>query len=646
MKKYLLILVIVSFTKFTFSQQNYSFKIDAKCKTSIQKEETSSSKKIQIIKPILAPNSREVDIVDVIDIGSSVNVNDMAANLSSLWVDPNLNTVSFYHRMGGIFDPGGNADDFGYDISKDGGQTWDLMIRNFYSGEITAGYSNHGIFNPEGNTNPDDAYEVFSLTGSDGQNVGYVHGVSSIGDTSIHNQVFEGGYSYTGMTPNAFDINANGDVFNVVFKSGDVSESDSLLISRGIWNESTNNFIYQNSAIEANTLFGPVDIKIAFGEDGQTGYITMLGNNGMADQISGSSNLYPIYWKSTDGGESWEGPEIIQLDGPYGLNCIVNSHLTDELIFELFGENPPERTEISYTTAYDHDITVDKNDDLHIAVVIGPTGADPYSIVTAKGYLAVWDFRMLNSMETWCPVYMGGINNFRGSFGDIDEENRVQITKDKTAGIVFVSWLDTDMPDVEENNSPNIWCRGFNISTYSKTVNSNGEDAPTNVTLFSDGMWKSYFANAPKYAFTNDIGMNIPFVYAHFENEDFTGEVTYKYVQDFYFNESNFHYGGGGCPCGIVSTTELEQNNNFLVSQNSPNPFHSKTTFEIELNDESDIRLDVFSVDGKMIFSKVYNSLPSGKSKIEFIADGLNHGIYFYSFTNKGVELNGKMIIK
>ena len=647
MKKLFYLTIVLLFSLNLAAQQQYNFQIDTKAKKPVWMEPTVSRKIVKQTKPKIPVPDRETNIVNIIDIGTSANVYEFAYNHSALWVDPNLNTVSFYHRFGG--DLGGNGGDMGYDISKDGGNTWELMVRNFVYGIMDGSHVNHGIYNPEGNTEPDNAFDVYNLRGIMDNNTGVIYGISSLGDTTNSNQNFDLGGSNKNFTKSGFDITSDGSVFLVTPLKNDAWEyQDSLVITKGVWNETNQDFDYSSSKIEAiidPELGGVVDVKVAFGADGQTGYISILGNNGMAKQIEGFSNIYPIYWKTTDGGESWEGPEFVQLDGPLGLDCVVNSQLSDEHIWELFGDNPPARTEISYSTAFDHDITVDYHNDLHIAVVIAPTASDPYSIITLSGYMVVWDLRQQNNI--CCPAQMGRPHTFRGYFGDLTEDNRVQITKNQNGNLVYISWLDSDMEDAEENNMPNIFCRGLDVGIWARTANQSGEDAPTIVTLFSQGMWESYFGTAAKYAITGG-GYNqeiIPFVYASVDGADFNAPVEYIYISDFSMNWPG-EFIHVDCECGIVSVgKELETAKVFLLSQNSPNPFREKTTFEIELNKKATVELEVFSTDGRMVSGKSYHNLPQGRNVVEFSADNLQSGIYFYTFRAEGQTVSGKMMV-
>lgn len=625
------------------SQSQYPFQIDTKSEKPLWMGENTTQKHIRIpIQKTPLPD-RDINIVNIIDIGTSANAYEFWYNHSSLWADPNLNTISFYHRMGGLLDPGGHAGDFGYDISTNGGINWNLMIRNFSNGDIEGNNANHGIYNPEGNTDPDEAFIIYNMQGYLNDNSGLIHGISSIGDTTNKNQTFEQENVYSNFTKSGFDISSNGNVFLVTpLRNNTWEYQDSLVITKGVWNETTLNFDYSYSKIEAfveEEFGGVADVKIAFGSNGQTGFISMIANNGMASQQNGCNNVYPIYWKTTDGGENWEGPSFIQLDGPDGFSNIVYHHLTDELIGELFGENPPAREDISYTTAFDHDIAVDAWGNLNIAVVIGPTGSDPYSIITAEGYLAAYDIFIARwNNNIWACEEMGRIKKFRGTFGDLTEDNRIQITTSPEHDFMFVSWLDTQLEDAEDNNQPDIFLRGFDLNIYCPSENIAEVLAPFCVTQFSDAMSSAYFAVAPKYCFSENETYTIPFVYVD-NVEDITAPAQYKYITNFSLDG---YMDFTACLEGIEETTNTKS---FNVSQNTPNPFNNKTTFEIELTKETDVRLKVFSTEGKLVSNKSYSNLPQGKNTIEFKANNLNSGIYFYTFYVDGKMKSGKMMV-
>ncbi|MCF6170142.1 MAG: T9SS type A sorting domain-containing protein [Bacteroidales bacterium] len=603
----------------------------------------------QIVKPlpVMPIPERDVNIVSIVDLGTAPNALGYWQKLSCLWVVPGLNTVTNMPGQGNL--------SLAYDISKDGGQTWDTMMRvttSPYSGRWT----NHGIFNPSGNT--DDAYLAYFSSSYVDENTGwgYLHGVGSIGDTAYHTaSVLPSDERFHQVSVQGFDITSDGKVFAVGANQDWTSDTfdyyDSLIISRGSWDEDFEDFVYVRESLEAlidSTLGEPVDIKIAFGQDGQTGYIVMIGNNGEAEEVEGFKNLYPIYWKTTDGGENWDGPNVIQLDGPTGMNGIVNHHLTDEQIAGLFGDVPPPRTEISYTTAFDCDIAVDAWGKLHIAVMVGPTGADPFSIITAEGYLGAYDLLDENPYNPFCAIEMGRPRTFRGTFGDMSQDNRIQITTSPTADKIFISWLDTDLEDQVENTSPNIWVRGFDPITYIRTWGSPVENGPINVTLFSEGMWQAYLGTAPKYAFESDGDYTIPYVYLDMDPTDPLMPVQFKYIQD--FTIGYYDWPSEWDPylfCGWVGIEEqssLQQP--LFVSGNVPNPFREETTIQLELYKSENVSVTVYSITGRQLFVKDFGRLEEGSQQLVLRLKDFSPGVYFYTVTAGQNRVTKKMVVE
>ncbi|RLD43042.1 MAG: hypothetical protein DRI89_05720 [Bacteroidetes bacterium] len=671
MKKIYLIAFSFLFIISGFAQNN-PFKMDkAKMRVETISSSDNQTESKQVVKPLpeMPIPGRDVNFVSIIDIGTSANAYSYWKKLSYLWVDQDLNTVVNIHRMGGVLDPGGFSGDLGYDISKNGGTTWDNMIE-FYVAIAnpeewllsSARYPQGGIFNPAGNTEPDDAYLTYFTPCLYDMPPPWthVHGVSDLGDTTYNTSIFLfSNDRFHQYIPSGFDINTEGKVFviddNENWTNDSLDYRDSLIIYKGVWSEEIEDFIYEREMLEAlvdSSCRKPFDTKVAFGLDGQTGYIVMIANNGEAEQVEGFQNLYPIYWKTTDGGEVWSGPEVIQIDGPSGMNGIVNHHLTDEQIFELFGSNPPPRTEISYTTAFDCDIAVDDNGRLHIAVVIGPTGLDPYSIITAEGYLAAYDLFLENPYNPFCAVPMGRIRTFRGYIGEaMTYDNRIQITTNPTLDKIFISWLDTDLEDEEENNRPNIWVRGFDVHTFQRTSGSLLEDGPTNVTLFSEGMWQAHLFAAPKTAFESDGEITIPYVFVELDTADPNPDlapIQFKYIQDFSFGNGDWCWEYcGEIHCGWVGQEEINQvEEGVIVSGNVPNPFRTKTNIQIELYQSENVTVTVYSITGQHLFDKDFGRLNQGSHELLLQLNGLSSGVYFYTVAAGQNRVAKKMVVE
>ncbi len=673
MKKILLFVLALGVGYATIAQQAYKFRIDTKSQKAvtapaigIEPIKSAAITKSDIDHQVATPNSdRNTNIVTVIDIGTSANAYGYGyagGQKNILHAEPGLNAVSNFHRMGGDLDVGGYSGDLGYDISLDGGMTWVNQHECYVATDNGGGeyfidaarYPAHAIYNPTGNI--EDAKITFfapNLDESNGTWGGYSFGaddISNPADTagnynrkSSHDDIFQ-------YIPDAFDLTEAGKVFvvdvNQDWTSGALVYAGGLIINMGEWDDDEQDFVFEESTYDfpiANEVDQgrPAFAKVAFGPGGDVGYIVLLADNGEAEQQSGYLNFYPCIIKTTDGGETWGDPTFIQLDGADGLGGIVNNHLTDTQIEELFEPPVPAREEISYTTSFDCDITVDKNNNLHIGVVVSPTGSDPYSIISAAGYIRPVDIFTMDGGASWEVEHMGSCRTFRGTFGDLTEDNRIQITTNADRDKIFVTWLDTDLEEEEDNNRPNLWCRGFDpfANPYMLTANAAGEAAPTNVTNFSAGMWQSYFGTVAQMALEPEEGKYvIPMTYEEMDPTDPAAAVQFKYITDFSFTDANFTITGIG--------DDIEANeNNAVVSQNYPNPFNGNSYVTVNLSEGADLSLEVYTITGQQVSSQDYG-YATGTTTLTINGADLTPGVYFYTVKAGESKVTHKMIVE
>lgn len=131
----------------------------------------------------------------------------------------------------------------------------------------------------------------------------------------------------------------------------------------------------------------------------------------------------------------------------------------------------------------------------------------------------------------------------------------------------------------------------------------------------------------------------------------------------YYFLSLDFVNSNTGWVAGlwgiILKTTnggstfiKKEENNivptEYKLYQNYPNPFNSSTIikFEIPMTKRNHlVKLTVFDITGREIATLVNNYLPSGTYIINFEANGLPSGIYFYRLFIDGNILTGKMVL-
>ena len=90
----------------------------------------------------------------------------------------------------------------------------------------------------------------------------------------------------------------------------------------------------------------------------------------------------------------------------------------------------------------------------------------------------------------------------------------------------------------------------------------------------------------------------------------------------------------------------IDKNNNleFSISQNFPNPLSNFTTIKFNSNIEDEYHFSVSNILGEVLENQIINA-NYGSNKIDFDATSLSSGIYFYSIRNKNKIITKKMIV-
>lgn len=675
MKKALLILLALVICTGGFAQQKpvlkgnpKSFKAITANRVGIEPVKTKPITTSTVNTPANFKNTGDVNFVTVVSIGTAVNAYSYGyagGQKSILYANNDINTVTHIHRMGGVLDPGGYSGDLGIDISIDGGMTWSNQ-NEIYTSTISGGtyntdaarYPNHGIWNPEGNTDPNNAYVTFFAPTIDGTNGADSWGGHAIGRARIGALTTDTTKNLTHSTPpyyqylpDAYDVSKDGIIIavdaNQDWTTGTVSYQGSLIVYRGVWDEGIEDFVFERSLLDFPTNAEndrPTHVKFAFGPDGQTGWIGVITDNATVEPLWGDRYYYPVFIKTSDGGLTWEDPISVRLDGPDGLPGVLN-YLTDQQLTDYFEPPVPARDEIAYTTAFDCDMAVDAWGNPHMAAVVGIGGIDnEYSIGTAPDYFAAFDIFSTDGGTTWDGYCCGKINQLRGTFGtDYTEDNRIQICSSQDGDKIFVTWLDTRLEGAEENNSPDVFMRGIDINMpptpWYYSVNESGEDLPNNVTTFSEAMWQAYFAVTSRFALDDGDGTyTVPIAYQQMTTPfDPALAVQYKYIQDFSYTPGLDW---------IVGVNENVKTDLPAVSQNYPNPFSKTTTIEVNLDKPANLCLTVTNLLGQEVMTIGKGAVAAGSYMFTIEGTNLKDGVYFYTVRADNREVTNKMIVR
>lgn len=615
--------------------------------------------------PPMNPQTKGTDVVTVVSIGSSANNFTYGYNNGSttiLWYDPNVNTVIHTHRMGGpVGPPDQYSGDLAYDISTDGGMNWTNQVKVYESNisggqyNIDAGrYPQGAIYNPDGNTDPNNAWVSFFAPTPDGTNGtwgGYAFGIGNIGDIEDTTKTYlpadlDAGF-YQGIPRTYFMTQ---DMHSWV---ADASLLDSyteylgdIIFMNGQFNDAINDIEYEEFLAPADCDYARY-LRMAFGPDNMTGYVFWNNFDGSIPEMDDWT--YPLLLKTTDGGETWADELIsIEVSGPDGIEAVKN-YLTDEQIIELYGELV-NRDEILYSTPYfNSDIAVDAWGNPHVATSVFVCANDPGFIIIEPETMAVFDiYTTNNDDETWNGVYLGSLKNYHAPYqGDENPEyNRLQVASTWDGTKLFFTWNDTRLEGVEDNTSPDIYARGFNLETNMITEGDDVAGA-TNVTAFSEAMWQARFHVLSTYVIENEGTYTLPMSYADLdESLDLLLPVQYKYIQDFSYTDADFTLATGnpGFPVGLV---ENQANKSILsISQNQPNPVKSTTQFSLTLNKAANVKVVVTSMTGQIVLEQNEGLLAAGSNTVHLDASELRSGVYFYTVYAGNSKITRKMIVE
>ncbi len=74
-------------------------------------------------------------------------------------------------------------------------------------------------------------------------------------------------------------------------------------------------------------------------------------------------------------------------------------------------------------------------------------------------------------------------------------------------------------------------------------------------------------------------------------------------------------------------------NNNFQLYQNHPNPFNPVTSLQYAIGSGQFVSLKVYDILGNEVATLVNEENPAGSYEVQFNAEGLSSGIYFYQLS-------------
>jgi hypothetical protein len=80
----------------------------------------------------------------------------------------------------------------------------------------------------------------------------------------------------------------------------------------------------------------------------------------------------------------------------------------------------------------------------------------------------------------------------------------------------------------------------------------------------------------------------------------------------------------------------------YKLAQNFPNPFNPTTTINFTLSQSSIVTLKVYNILGQEVATLLdHTQLEDGEQTVDFVANNLASGVYFYKIVAQGIDQNG-----
>ncbi|NQU27906.1 MAG: T9SS type A sorting domain-containing protein [Candidatus Marinimicrobia bacterium] len=121
------------------------------------------------------------------------------------------------------------------------------------------------------------------------------------------------------------------------------------------------------------------------------------------------------------------------------------------------------------------------------------------------------------------------------------------------------------------------------------------------------------------------------------------GDYTYTIAAvDFSGNEGDV---SPGVDATVLSVEDGSMPLEYSLAQNYPNPFNPVTTIKFSLIEAGMVNLTVINSAGQVVTELVNKKMDAGKHSINFVAENLPTGLYFYTISSKNFNQTKKMVL-
>ncbi len=565
------------------------------------------------------------------DLGQSRNpFTILGAGRNVISVVPSLNTVAFFRR-GGIDDAGGLSGNAGnkvfYDLNTKGGADgqWQISRGPVFDDDayindpthISQGgpnifgsrYPQGALYNPAGNSDTANVVAIGNTRVLDGTNDawgGLGIGWQKLAAGSAAKQFLESSADPLHFRQESMEVTTNA-VFVTEpiedLSSGSVAFTDKIAVYKFTYNSFTNDIEKTNIFIPFSNEGGDYatsisNTAIAFGPDGQVGFLVVSAANNEFDSIA---TYIPYMSKTTDGGQTWSDLVPVKInkkksDGPNtGLDSFRDKMLSNLVYFDANGNLIPATYADAATKSVhyvdylvnDLDLVVDKNNYAHLFASITVSGFGdtlnatfPGGITYYPGYRS-WNMHMFfNDPQGLIKGELINQNvGLNGCWGDcagsdnFSDANRPQLSRSQDGSIIGFAWYDTDTTShpqlTDDNNSnPDLWLQRVRVGTAGQFFYG---PQTRNITKNSDNDGLAALGNvAPRLLNGANGNYQLASTIATFADYDPAATIAGMLTQHLYVGNVNIPVAVDSFPVQVVGDV-LNAQNTTLATINTSN---------------------------------------------------------------------------
>jgi len=180
------------------------------------------------------------------------------------------------------------------------------------------------------------------------------------------------------------------------------------------------------------------------------------------------------------------------------------------------------------------------------------------------------------------------------------------------------------------------------LDTFAEMFSASGETQHHKYGVVDASLWESEPTTITGSQNWSNAGEN--------DNDENTLIIRDGYIANQFIQEFKKRYNeAGGTGTFIIPVVDVEDHGidefDFTLFQNYPNPFNPVTTIRFEVPFSQQVELSVFDMLGREV-KVLYNDVaPAGIVAIDFNAEGLSSGVYFYRLKTQDFIESKKLLL-